>query len=153
MKLGRRSRRQSARRRVRRHDAGATQAAPSATVSHAEAGFGPSVPAHRGLPPFAPHHLPPPLPSRHAPRDHGPAAPTMSQPPNHVAAVSGSHAPPYRAPFRGRVGTCSPRHTRIYKGQKLAGHARCAVAQSRAAPPWRRRQASVPTFFPSRPHL
>jgi hypothetical protein len=82
------------------------------------------------------HRLPPPLPSRHAPRAHGPAAPTMSQSPNHVAAVPGSRAPPYRAPSRGRVGTCAPRHTRLYKGQKLAGHTRCAVAQSRVAPPW-----------------
>jgi hypothetical protein len=87
----------------------------------------------------------PTLPSRHAPRAHGPAASTMSQPPNRVAAVPGSRTPPYRAPFRGRVGTCSPRHTRLYKGQKLAGHTRCAVAQSRAAPPW-------PSTLSSRAH-
>jgi hypothetical protein len=53
-------------------------------------------------------------------------------------------SPPYRAhahrhtepPSRGRVGACSPRRTHLYKGQELAGHARGAVAQSRAAPPW-----------------
>jgi hypothetical protein len=53
-------------------------------------------------------------------------------------------SPPYRAhtrrhtepPSRGRVGTCSPRRTCLYKGQELAGHARGVVAQSRAAPPW-----------------
>jgi hypothetical protein len=43
MELGRRSRRQSAGRRVRRRDAGATQAALSAAVPHAETPLQPLV--------------------------------------------------------------------------------------------------------------
>jgi hypothetical protein len=85
-----------------------------------------------------PHRLPPPPHSPRATR----LAPTgrprrpCRNPTNCVAAIPCSRAPPCRAPFRGRVETCSPRHTRLYKGQKLPDHARCAVAQSRAAPLW-----------------
>jgi hypothetical protein len=84
----------------------------------------------------SPHRFPPATPL--APRasrslagraDHVAAPPTASSP--YLA-----HARRHAESFRGRVVTFSPRHTHLYKGQKLTGHARCAVAQSRAASPW-----------------
>jgi hypothetical protein len=89
-----------------------------------------------GTPGAAPPFLSPlPFPGRHVPRAPWPGRTDRA---GHPTA-----SPSYRAharrhtepPSRGRIGTCSPRRTRLYKGQELAGHVRGAVAQSRAASP------------------
>jgi hypothetical protein len=122
--------------------------------THADAGLGPPVRVLWDPPGAAPPSFPTPLAPRAARAMARPSRPCRRSSTG-VPVVHHRTSAPYHAPMprlRRLIGVCEPpSNTHLYKGQKLVGHARCAVAQSRATPPWPSTPSPVPACVPSSP--